>query len=57
MLVSTVDVVRGGGFRALRGAGPARGATVLAVTLSSSDEKPLWVTLGAGGRVRGSAGG
>jgi NDP-sugar pyrophosphorylase family protein len=62
MLVSTVDAwcapedfVR----FAAQAAGRPEDATVLAVTPFVSDEKPLWVTLGADGRVEalGEAGG
>lgn len=54
MLVSTVDAWCAAEdfarFAAAAAARPAD-ATVLAVTPLVSDEKPLWVTLGAGGRV------
>ncbi|MBI3634725.1 MAG: NDP-sugar synthase [Candidatus Rokubacteria bacterium] len=55
MLVSTVDAwCRPEDFAAFATAAarhPAE-ATVLAVTTLVADEKPLWVTLGDGGRVR-----
>ncbi|MGH7368860.1 MAG: NTP transferase domain-containing protein, partial [Candidatus Rokuibacteriota bacterium] len=54
MLVSTVDAWCAAEDFARFAAAAARrpdDATVLAVTPFVSDEKPLWVTLGAGGRV------
>jgi NDP-sugar pyrophosphorylase family protein len=56
MLVSTVDAWCAPEDFARFAAAAARrppDATVLAVTPLVSDEKPLWVTLGAGGRVQG----
>lgn len=56
MLVSTVDAWCASEDFARFAAAAARrpdDATVLAVTPFISDEKPLWVTLGAGGRVKG----
>ncbi len=56
MLVSTVDAWCAAEDFARFAAAAARrpdDATVLAVTPFVSDEKPLWVTLGAGGRVEG----
>jgi NDP-sugar pyrophosphorylase family protein len=56
MLVSTVDAWCAPEDFARFAAAAARrpdDATVLAVTPFVSDEKPLWVTLGAGGRVEG----
>jgi hypothetical protein len=56
MRVSTVDAWCAAEdfarFAAAAAGRPAE-ATVLAVTPFVSDEKPLWVTLGAGGRVEG----
>jgi len=54
MLVSTVDAwCAAEDFARFAAAAASRpdDATVLAVTPFVSDEKPLWVTLGAGGRV------
>lgn len=54
MLVSTVDAwCAPEDFARFAGQAAARGedASVLAVTPLVADEKPLWVTLGAGGRV------
>jgi hypothetical protein len=54
MLVSTVDAwCAAADFARFAAQAAARpeDATVLAVTPFVSDEKPLWVTLGAGGRV------
>jgi NDP-sugar pyrophosphorylase family protein len=54
MLVSTVDAwcaAEDFARFAAAAAGRPDDATVLAVTPFVSDEKPLWVTLGAGGRV------
>ena len=61
MLVSTVDAwcaAEDFARFAAAAAGRPDDATVLAVTPLVSDEKPLWVTLGAGGRVEalGAAG-
>jgi NDP-sugar pyrophosphorylase family protein len=56
MLVSTVDAwCAAEDFACFAAAAANRpaDATVLAVTPFVSDEKPLWVTLGAGGRVEG----
>jgi NDP-sugar pyrophosphorylase family protein len=56
MLVSTVDAwCAAEDFARFAAAAASRAddATVLAVTPFVSDEKPLWVTLGAGGRVEG----
>jgi NDP-sugar pyrophosphorylase family protein len=56
MLVSTVDAwCAAEDFARFAAAAASRpdDATVLAVTPFVSDEKPLWVTLGAGGRVEG----
>lgn len=56
MLVSTVDAwcaPEDFARFAAQAAGRPPDATVLAVTPLVSDEKPLWVTLGPGGRVAG----
>jgi NDP-sugar pyrophosphorylase family protein len=59
MLVSTVDAWCAPGdfarFAAQAAARPEE-ATVLAVTPFVSDEKPLWVTLGPGGRIEALGG-